>query len=173
MKKPNRIWARAARSKSPTASGVAEAAATLSALAAMSLVVLVPAIFFLLPVSPKADGVTLCVPGIGPLQQFRDDLDEKQEEVVFIHEGAHAEQCRWLGAARYAKLYGSASGRLELEAEAFCAEVEVLSSRGAVRTRLMDQPVETLMTSYFDEGQMTRSEVSTAVDLACRGSLAD
>jgi hypothetical protein len=173
MKKPNRIWAQARRSKIPSVSGMAEAAATVSALAAMSLVVLVPAIFLLLPVSPKADGVTLCVPGIGPLQQFRDDLDEKQEEVVFIHEAAHAEQCRWLGAARYAKLYGSASGKLELEAEAFCAEIEVLSLRGAARDRLMDQAVETLMTGYFDDGQWTRSEVSTAVDLACGGSLAD
>ena len=41
------------------------------------------------------------------------------------------------------------------------------------RDRLMDQAVETLMTGYFDDGQWTRSEVSTAVDLACGGSLAD
>ena len=173
MKKPDRIWARAARSKNPTVTGVVEAAATLSALAAMSLMVLVPAIFFMLPFSSRAEGVTLCLPGIGPLQQFRDDLGEDQEEVVFIHEGAHAEQCRWLGAARYAKLYGTAPGKLELEAEAFCAEIEMLSRRGAARDRLMDQTVETLMTGYFDDGEMARSDVSAAVDSACGGSTAD
>ncbi len=173
MKRPNWIWARAARPANPTVSGMMGAAATVSALSAMSLLLLIPAVFFLVPFSPRADAVTLCVPGIGPLQQFREDLEGEQEEVVYIHEGVHAEQCRWLGAAQYASLYSTPAGRLELEAEAFCAEVEVLSGRGAERDRLLDRTVETLVTSYFDDGQVPRSEVWAAVDLACGGSLAD
>ena len=173
MKKPNWMWARAERPASPTVAGMMGAAATVSALAAMSLVLLIPVVFLLVPVSPQADAVTLCVPGIGPLQQFREDLEGELEEVVFIHEGVHAEQCRWLGAAQYAGLYATPAGRLELEAEAFCAEVEVLSGRGAERERLLDRTVETLATSYFEDGQVPRTEIWAAVDLACGGSLAD
>ncbi len=170
---PEEIPTQAPQSASPTVSGLMTAAATVAAIAAMSLLVLIPAVFFMLPFSPRADAVTLCLPGIGPLQQFREGLEGEQEEVVYIHESAHAEQCRWLGASRYAKLYGTPLGRLELEAEAYCAEVEVLSLRGAVRERLLDRTVETLMTSYFADGQMSRSDVWAAVDLACGASLAD
>ena len=173
MSSPEEIPTGAAQPASPTVSGLMTAAATVAAITAMSLLILIPAVFFILPISPRADAVTLCLPGIGPLQQFREDLEGEEEEVVHIHENAHAEQCRWLGAAQYAQLYGTALGRLELEAEAYCAEVEVLSLRGAVRERLLDRTVETLMTSYFDEGQMPRSAVWAAVDLACGASFAD
>ena len=173
MKGLNRIWPRAARPAGPTVSGMTAAAATVSALAAMTLTVLIPAVFFLLPLSPRADAVTLCLPGIGPLQQFREDLEGEQEEVVYLHESVHAEQCRMLGAARYASRYGTPQGRLDLEAQAFCAEVDVLSLRGGVRERLLDRTVETLATSYFADGEMPRSRVWAAVDLACGGSSAD
>ena len=53
------------------------------------------------------------------------------------------------------------------------ARHEVLSMRGAERGRLVDQAVETLVTSYFDDGRVPRSEVRTSVDLACGGSPAD
>ena len=176
MSEPRGTWVRtvpAVRRASPTVSGLLAAAATLSALGTMSLVVVIPAVFVLLPLSPQADAVTLCVPGIGPLQQFSEDLEGDQEEVVYIHESVHAEQCRWLGAAQYAKRYGTLPGRLALEAEAFCAEVDVLSGRGAARDRLIDRTVETLVTSYFEGDQMPRSEVLAAVETACGGMLSD
>lgn len=163
----------AARPASPTVSGLVGAAVTLWALGALSLVVVIPSVFLLLPFSAQADAVTLCLPGIGPLQQFNEDLEGEQEEVVYIHESVHAEQCRWLGATRYAKRYGTLSGRLALEAEAFCAEIEVLSGRGAGRDRLMDRTVETLVTSYFEGDQMPRSAVQAAVETACGRMLAD
>lgn len=164
---------RLARRASPTVSGLLSAAATLWALGAISFLVVIPSVFLLLPFSAQADAVTLCLPGIGPLQQFSEDLEGEQEEVVYIHESVHAEQCRWLGATQYAKRYGTRSGRLVLEAEAFCAEVAVLSGRGAERDRLMDRTVETLMTSYFEGDQMPRSEVQAAVGTACGGIQAD
>jgi hypothetical protein len=113
------------------------------------------------------------MPGIGPLQQFREDLEGEHEEVVYIHESVHAEQCRRLGAARFASRYSTPPGRLELEVEAFCAEVEVLSLRGAAQERLLDQTVETMVTSYFYDDQMPRSAVRAAVNLTCGVSLAD
>ena len=176
MMGPKRTRVRAdpvVRPASPTLSGLLSAAATLWALGALSIVVVIPSVFLLLPLSSEADAVTLCLPGIGPLQQFREDLEGDQEEVVYIHESVHAEQCRWLGAAQYAKRFGTLSGRLALEAEAFCAEVEVLSRRGAVRPRLIDRTVETLVTSYFEGDQIPRSEVQAAVEMACGGTLAD
>ena len=163
----------AVRLASPTVSGLLSAAATLWALGAISLMVVIPSVFLLLPFSAQADAVTLCLPGIGPLQQFSEDLEGEQEEVVYIHESVHAEQCRWLGATQYAKRYGTLSGRLTLEAEAFCAEVAVLSGRGASRERLIDRTVETLVTSYFEGDQMPRSEVLAAVETACGGMQAD
>ena len=167
MSEPKRAWVRSdpvARPASPTVSGLLEAAATLWGLGVLSVLVVIPSVFLLLPLSPEADAVTLCLPGIGPLQQFRQDLEGEQEEVVYIHESVHAEQCRWLGATQYAKRNGTLSGRLTLEAEAFCAEVEVLSGRGAARDRLVDRTVETLVTSYFEGDPMPRSEIQAAVE---------
>ena len=175
MNSPDETPARPTRPRpaSPTVSGLMSAATTLSAGGATVLFVLIPALFLLLPFSSRADAVTLCLPGIGPLQQFNEDLEGQQEEVVYLHESVHAEQCRRLGATRYASSYGTPEGRLELEVEAFCEEVEVLSMRGAERGRLVDRAVETLVTSYFDDGRVPRSEVRTSVDLACGGSPAD
>ena len=173
MRSSKKTSGRGARRASPTVSGLMAAAATLSVFGAMTLFVLIPAVFFMLPFPPRADAVTLCLPGIGPLQQFREDLEEEREEVVYIHERVHAEQCRRLGATRYASWYATPEGRLELEAEAFCEEVGVLSLRGAERERLLAWTVETLMSRYFDEGEIPRSEVWAAVDFACRPSLAD
>ncbi len=176
MMRPKRARVRpdpVVRPTSPTLSGLLSAAATLWAVGALSLVVVIPSVFLLLPFSSEADAVTLCLPGIGPLQQFREDLEGEQEEVVYLHESVHAEQCRSLGAAQYANRYRTLPGRLALEAEAFCAEVNMLSRRGAVRERLIDRTVETLVTSYFEGDQIPRSEVLAAVEMSCVGTLAD
>jgi hypothetical protein len=156
-----------ARRTSPTASGMVTAAGSLLVLGVASVVLLIPTVFFLVPISPEADAVTLCVPGIGPLQRFRDDLQGDQEEVVFIHERAHAEQCRKYGATWYARRATTRFGRLTMEAQALCAEVAVLSLRGGDRQRLLDRTVETLVVEYFEDGAVPRREISTAVHRAC------
>lgn len=136
-------------------------------LGVVSIVLLIPTVFFLLPISPEADAVTLCLPGIGPLQRFRDDLEGTQEEVVHIHERVHAEQCRKFGATWYAGRAVTRSGRLNMEAQALCAEVAVLSLRGEDRHRLLDRTVETLAVGYFEDSAVPRREISAAVDRAC------
>jgi hypothetical protein len=164
---------RGARLARPTASGLAAAAASLFLLAALSVLLLVPTVFFLVPLSPEADAVTLCLPGIGPLQQFRDDLEGQQEEVVHIHERVHAQQCRMFGATWYALQTATPGGRLTLEVQALCAEAVVLAGRGASRERLLDRTVETLASGYFRDGAVAHRDISAAVDGACGGLLGD
>lgn len=155
------------RLATPTVSGMATAAAGLILLAVASVLILIPTVFFVLPISPEVDAVTLCLPGIGPLQRFRDDLQGEQEEVVYIHESVHAKQCRNFGATWYAVRTATRFGRLAMEAEALCAEAAILSLRGADRQRLLDRTVETLMDGYFDDGEVSRRDASAAVDGAC------
>ena len=84
---------------SPTVRGMVTAATAVSLLGAVSLLLLVPAVFFVIPMPDDVDGVTLCLPGVGPLQRFRDGLEGQHEELVFIHERVHAEQCRAFGTS--------------------------------------------------------------------------
>ncbi len=122
--------------------------ARLAIMATVTAGIVVPVAFFLLPLPARADGVTLCLPGIGPLQQFADGLDGDREEVVHLHERVHAAQCRRLGAAVYASTYWRAPGRIELEAEALCAEFDLLAAQGSDPDRLLEQTVEALYGGY-------------------------
>ena len=151
----------------PTLRGMATVAMALILLAVGSMLLLVPAVFFLIPIPHQADAVTLCLPGVGPLQRFRDDLEGEHEELVFIHEKVHAEQCRAFGPAWYARHAVTRSGRLALEAPALCAEVEVLSRRGEDHARLVDRTVEALVGGYLQRGQVPRWKISAAVERAC------
>lgn len=152
---------------SPTVRGMVTAATAVGLLGAVSLLLLVPAVFFLIPLPHDVDAVTLCLPGVGPLQRFRDGLEGQYEELVFIHEKVHAEQCRAFGPARYARQVVTQSGRLALEAPALCAEVAVLSRRGEDHARLVDRTVEALMSGYLERGRVPRRDISAAVDRAC------
>ena len=123
-------------------------AVRLAVLVTVTAAIVVPVAFFVLPVPARADGVTLCLPGIGPLQQFAEGLEGDQEEVVHLHERVHAAQCRRLGAAVYASTYWRAPGRIALEAEALCAEFGLLAAQGSDPDRLLDQTVEALYNGY-------------------------
>lgn len=161
------------RSVGPTMTGMARAAATLVLLTAGSLLLLIPAVFFVIPMPAEADALTLCLPGVGPLQRFRDGLDGERLELVFIHERVHAEQCRTFGPTWYARRMISPSGRLALEAQALCAEVALLSGRGADRVRLTDRTVEMLVSGYVERGSVPRGQISASVDRACGASMGD
>ena len=152
----------------PTVSGMVTAGVSLMLLAAVSVLLLVPTVFYLVPIPPEAAAVTLCLPGIGPLQRFREDLPREQEERMYIHEGVHADQCQRFGATWYARRASTPQGRLTLEAQALCAEVEVLSRRGSDRQGLRDRTVEILATEYFEDGSVPRRDIALAVDGACR-----
>ena len=162
---PDRERIRLAR---PTVSGMVTAGVSLMLLATASVLLLVPTVFYLVPIPPEAAAVTLCLPGIGPLQRFRDDLPREQEERMYIHEGVHADQCQRFGATWYARRVATPEGRLTLEAQALCAEVEVLSRRGSDRQGLRDRTVEILATEYFEDGSVPRRDIALAVDGACR-----
>lgn len=157
----------------PTLRRMATAGAGLLATAVGSVLLLVPAVFYLLPIPAEADAATLCLPGIGPLQRFRDDLRAEQEEQTYIHEGVHAAQCRTLGATSYAKRAATPAGRLTLETEALCAEVAFLVKRGGDRERLLAWTVETLETEYFEGASLRRRDIVAAVDKACAEALWD
>lgn len=130
----------------------------------------VPIAFTLLPVPAGADAVTLCFPGIGPLQQFSGDLSEELEEIVVVHERVHAEQCRSLGAAAWATRYQTLRGRIELEAEAFCAEIDHLAARGLDRDALLEPRVEILRHGYRTRDAYTSDEVREIMRSACDGT---
>lgn len=153
--------------------GMASAVATFALLAVGILVLLIPAVFFLVPIPSDVDAMTLCVPGMGPLQRFSDGLEGEHEEMVHVHENVHAEQCRTFGPLWYARHAVTPSGRLALEAPALCAEVVALSARGADRTRLKDRTVEALSSGYIERGRVPRWQIAAAVDRACGGDAGD
>lgn len=153
----------------PTVSGVASAGATVLLLSVATLFLVIPSVFYLGPIPGDADGVTLCVPAWGPLLRVRDGLSPDQEELAFIHEGAHARQCRQLGAFWYARQVSNLQGRLALEARALCAEAQVLAIRGADPERLVRRAVEALAMDYLGEGRVPRADIVSEVRLACGG----
>lgn len=128
---------------------------------------IVPLAFFLVPIPADADGVTICLPALGPLRQFSEDLSPEDRAAVRVHEGVHADQCRRLGAVEYARTYLDTEGRLGLEAEAYCAEVAVLGLRGEDPVRVVDRTVETLFTEYRRDQALERVDVARIVEARC------
>jgi hypothetical protein len=127
----------------------------------------VPVAFTLLPVPAGADAVTLCFPGVGPLQQFSGDLTGELEEIVFVHEQVHADQCRAMGATAWAARYRTVRGRIELEAEAFCAEIDLLTGRGFEREALMEPRVQMLRNGYGNHDALSEDEVRAIMQATC------
>jgi hypothetical protein len=156
----------------PTVSGVATAGATVLVLGFATLLLVVPSVFYLTPMPEDADGVTLCLPGVGPVLRVREGLPPDQEELAFIHEGVHAEQCRTYGALWYARQASSPRGRLTLEAPALCAEVAVLAGRGGDEERLIDSAVAALVTDYLEDDPVPGWEVIAAMQRTCGAALA-
>lgn len=127
----------------------------------------VPAAFVLMPMPRGADGITLCMPLIGPMQQFAEGMDPELEEIVHIHERVHATQCRTLGAATYAKTYLDGEGMIALEAEAFCAEAATLAHRGRDTGPWVSRIIETLYFDYPHSDELAYSDVVRIVSAWC------
>jgi hypothetical protein len=157
----------------PTLAGTVHAGVVVGLLLIVSVLGVIPAVFVVAPISPEADAVTLCLPGVGPVQRFTEDLGGEREELVYIHEGVHAKQCRSLGATAFAQRVTTPDGRLALEAGALCAEVAVLAMRGADRARMRNRTVELLASEYFGDGTVRLSEITAAVDDACGTGIGD
>jgi hypothetical protein len=142
----------------------------LGSLGAVSMVgtfAVVPVAFTFLPVPAGADAVTLCFPGFGPLQQFAGDLTGELEEIVVVHEGTHAQQCREMGATAWANRYRTVRGRIELEAEAFCAEIDLLTGRGLDRETLIEPRVQMLRNGYGNHEALSEDDVRAIMWATC------
>jgi hypothetical protein len=146
-------------------------AARIVFLSVLVSVPLIPALFFLMPMPRGADGITLCFPVLGPLQQYSPDLEPGLEEIVHLHERVHADQCRRLGAVEYARTYLRDEGMLDLEAEAFCAEAHMLASRGLDTNPWVRRVVETLYVDYPHGSDVTYADVQRIVASWCPASV--
>lgn len=146
------------------------AAGGIVAVALAASLVGMPLAFFLSPVPAGADAVTLCLPGVGPVQRFSGELTGELEEVVTIHELMHVQQCRTLGPTVWYLTYGTPEGRMRLEAEAFCAEIDVLARRGIDRETLFWPRVDLLYAGYGQDEGMSREQVRDLMRATCRFS---
>jgi hypothetical protein len=136
-------------------------------LGTVAAVPIVPAAFLLMPMPRGADGITLCLPLIGPLQQFAEDMDPELDEIVHIHERVHANQCHRLGALDYARTYIQDEGMIALEAEAFCAEARTLEIRGRNTGPWVSRIIETLYHEYPHDEALTYADVTRIVGAWC------
>lgn len=146
------------------------AAGRIGAVSLAASLIGIPLAFLLAPVPAGADAITLCLPGIGPVQQFAEGLTGELEEIVTIHEMMHVQQCRSMGAAAWYLTYGSREGRMRLEAEAYCAEIEFLARRGADPEALLAPRVEILHAGYGNDGILSRDHVQDLMRASCRFS---
>lgn len=136
-------------------------------LSVVAAIPIIPAAFLLMPMPRGADGITLCMPLIGPMQQFAPDMEPDLEEMVQIHERIHADQCRRMGAFRYARTYLDAEGLITLEAEAFCAEARTLAMRGLNTGPWVSRIIETLYYDYPHDEGVTYPDVLRIVGASC------
>ena len=95
------------------------------------------------------------------------DVAPEDSMPVRVHEEVHAAQCRTLGALRYWMRNLSASGKLGLEAPAYCAaavaRIRVGMDSARVVSRLRDDVVEAM------SGVADSTTVIAAMRLACPG----
>lgn len=158
---------RRAPARAPWPRRLLGAAGRVGAVAIAASVVGLPLAFFAAPVPAGADGVTLCLPGVGPVQQFADGLSGELQEIVRIHELMHVQQCRSMGAAAWYLAYGSREGRMRLEAEAYCAEVQFLARRGGDPEALVESRARILHAGYGNQGVLSLDEIRALVRQGC------
>ena len=84
----------------------------------------------LFPLPQRAEGLTLCYPGVGPVQRFNPNLSDSALARTRAHEAAHANQCRRDGAIWHFVRGVVPSQRLAAEAEAYCAEANFGVAKG-------------------------------------------
>lgn len=144
-------------------------AGRIGAVALAASLVGLPLAFFAAPVPAGADAMTLCLPGVGPVRQFAEGLSGELEEIVEVHELMHVQQCRSMGAAGWYVAYGSPEGRMRLEAEAFCAEIDFLVRRGATDSEALLEPrARILQAGYGNDDTLSLDEVRALLRASCR-----
>jgi hypothetical protein len=117
---------------------------------------------------PKAlDGMTMCLPIIGPVTRLDSTLRGRARSLAVIHERAHAAQCRELGAVRSYVTGLTIEGKLRSEANAFCAEAHWDLAVGYPRENVLARIADELETAYGWTAGRSRGEIVAAIGAAC------
>jgi hypothetical protein len=119
------------------------------------------------PLPKGLDGMTICLPIIGPVSVLDSSLTGRARELARVHERAHADQCRDLGAIRSYFVGLSVDGRLRSEAQAFCAEAHWDLAVGFSRELVLARIADELETAYGWTAGRSRGEIVAAVGAAC------
>ena len=119
------------------------------------------------PLPKGLDGMTLCLPLVGPITRIDSTLTGRSRILAEIHERAHAERCRELGAVRSYAAGLTIDGKLRSEATAFCAEANWDLAVGYPRENVLARIADELETAYGWTAGRSRGEIVAAIGAAC------
>lgn len=119
------------------------------------------------PLPKGLDGMTICLPLVGPITRIDSTLDGRARTLAEIHEGAHAAQCEEMGAVRSYVARLSVDGKLRSEAGAFCAEAHWDLAVGYPRENVLARIADELETAYGWTAGRSRGEIVAAIGAAC------
>jgi hypothetical protein len=134
---------------------------------------LIPALFVVSVAAARAplpaglDGMTLCLPLVGPITRIDSTLSGRAQQLALIHERAHAAQCRDLGAFRSYLTSIDGDRRLRAEADAFCAEAHWDMAHGYPREVVLARIADELETAYRWTAARSRGEIVAILGAAC------
>lgn len=119
------------------------------------------------PLPKGLDGMTMCLPLVGPVTRLDSTLRGRARDLAEVHERAHAEQCRDLGAVRTYLAGLTVDGKLRSEAQAFCAEAYWDIAIGYTRENVLARIADELETAYGWTAGRSRGEIVAAIGAAC------
>lgn len=119
------------------------------------------------PLPKGLDGMTLCLPIVGPITRIDSTLSGRARALAEIHERAHAAQCRERGAVRSYAAGLTIDGKLRSEAHAFCAEANWDLAIGYSRENVLARITDELETAYGWTAGRSRGEIVAAIGAAC------
>lgn len=119
------------------------------------------------PLPRGLDGMTLCLPFVGPVTRIDSTLEGRAQQLALIHERAHAAQCRERGAIRTYASSLTTDGKLRAEAHAFCAEAHWDMAAGLPREIVLTRITDELETAYRWAASRSRGEIVAALGAAC------
>ncbi len=127
------------------------------------------------PYPRRQEGSVYCLPLVGPRLTLANDLPDSTRARVLAHELVHVRQCRALGFWAVLRMQWSPAARLQLEAEASCAEARLAWSQGAradhTFERLVDELVYGMPRGWAPLPDAARAAAAAACpDLARRAS---
>jgi hypothetical protein len=113
-------------------------------------------------------GSTRCVDG-EPVVWIRPNLTPGEKALVARHEARHVEQAQALGCERFTELVETVKGWLQLEAEAYCADIrEMMTTERGMREGA-DALIERFLTGrrYRRLQRLGREHVERVIREAC------